>query len=189
MKGYGATIVGLIAVMAIGRFFLVEHLQSETTESVTNLISQPPRVANDDYAIQHADPNLSREVIGKQVFHWIDAHNSVHYSDALPDTYLNATRLRALEIQPAEVESIDQAAIPPASTEVGSIEKPVSEFVHVEPSYKIVNNSSKDSHLCAQDSEALNKLRERMRHGYSARESPRLLEEERKLDDLIHKHC
>ncbi len=113
------------------------------------------------------------------LYRWQDDEGQFHFSDQPP-----AHKPRSLEV--LEINGRSLNSMPPTK-----LDTPPTLLRKTEKTKPKRSQQSKPTHTrrCQSYQRQLDKLRSRMRTGYSATQAPKLLQRERELNELIYQQC
>lgn len=122
----------------------------------------------------------------KAIFRWVDENNRAHYGD-VPPRGQKFEMLREDDLPSLQMITIKRPEPRPVEIAQSSSQPQPSDQARNESS--TASDSAADGGLCGQYTKELAALRARMRRGYGAAESPRLLNEELRLRNLVAQYC
>lgn len=159
------------------------HIRSDQPGSLV-IVPESPRVV--DPSLVAITEVVPAEEPGKIVYRWVDERGGVHYGDKPPPRHEHATQLRRLELEPLPEITIETPSlrVPTVSTPPPSAGGSLLPPQQVDDPVAVGAGS-----LCASYTKELEALRARMRVGYQAHESGRLLDRERYLRERVAAHC
>jgi len=144
--------------------------------------SARPHPASADNAAE--DQPVQRHDQG--VYRWVDERGGVHYGDAPPARQDHVSQLRRLDMQPLPAITLEPIASRDPAFGGDATPRAVGGSLVPQP---VVEEMEPAGSLCEHAAKELAALRARMRRGYSAAESPRLLSEELRLRNLVAQYC
>ena len=113
-----------------------------------------------------------------KIYHWKSEDGQSHFSDKQP-----ASTHQPRELKPSQLNTMAATATPSPS----AVKKQTSPPHPEKKSH--VTAKTKQAERCAKYQNQLRALRGKMRNGYTAKQAPKLLQRERKLNDLRHQYC